>query len=146
MSLALDVWTHLNMMTDLIDRIETVRWQIAQIKPALQADARWKSHVAQADGLDKKLLAIEQLFFDPRITSAGDSFYYPPGLYSKLQGVAGGITESDYQPTSAQGEVASMYIRDLRVQKDLLDGIMRSDVAAFNERLKGANVPLVGIP
>jgi hypothetical protein len=143
-TLALEIWNQMNTMTDLIDRIETVRWQIAEIKPSLQSDARWKSHIVEADDLERKLLAIEKAFFDPKITSASDAFYYPPGLYSKMDGLARGITESDYQPTAAQGEVASMFSREVSAHKDKLDAIMRSDVAAFNERLKGANVPHIG--
>jgi photosystem II stability/assembly factor-like uncharacterized protein len=144
-TLALDIWNRVNAITDLIDQIEIVRRQIADIKTALKGDARWKAHLAEADELDEKLLAVERVFFDPRITSAGDSFYYPPGLYSKLQGVARGITESDFQPTAAQSEVAAMFTREVSAQKERLDAIMRSDVGAFNDRLKAANVPHIGI-
>jgi photosystem II stability/assembly factor-like uncharacterized protein len=144
-TLVVDLRNQLNTMSDLIDQIETVRRQIADIKAALQSDARWKSHMAEADDLDNKLLAIERTFFDVRITSASDSFYYPPGLYSKLQGLARGVTESDYQPTAAQSEVAAMFNRDLSGLKEKLDAIMRSDVGAFNDRLKAANVPHVGV-
>jgi photosystem II stability/assembly factor-like uncharacterized protein len=144
-ALVQDIWNQVNTITDLIDQIETVRHQIAEIKTALQTDARWKSHIAEADNLDKKLLAIEEVFFDPRVTNAGDSFYYPPGLYTKLQGVARGIAESDYQPTAAQGEVAAMFLREVSAQKEKLDAIMRSDIGAFDDRLKAANVPHVGL-
>jgi photosystem II stability/assembly factor-like uncharacterized protein len=144
-TLALDIWNRVNAMTDLIDQIEIMRHQIADVRSALQSEARWKSHIAEADELDRKLLAVERVFFDPRVTSAGDSFYYPPGLYSKLQGVGRGITESDFQPTAAQSEVASMFMREFGAQRERLDAIMRSDVAAFNDRLKAANIPHIGI-
>ena len=53
--------------------------------------------------------------------------------------------ESDYQPTAAQAEVASMFRREVSAQKEKLDAIMRFDVGAFNERLKGANVLHAGV-
>ncbi len=144
-TLAMDLYNEVNTMTDLIDRIEMVRRQLAEIKSALQADARWKAHVAEAEALDKKLLDVERVFFDPRITSAGDSFYFPPGLYSKVEGLARGVTEGDFQPTAAHAEVASMFSREVSAQREKLDAIMRQEVGAFNDRLKSAGVPHVGV-
>jgi len=144
-TLAVDIWNRINVVSDLINEIEIVRRQLADIRSALGTDARWKSHVAEADELDKKLLDVERVFFDPHVTSAGDSFYYPPGLYSKLEGVARGITESDFQPTAAQAEVAGMFMREIGAQKEKLDAIMRTEISAFNDRLNAANVPHVGV-
>ena len=144
-TLALDIWNNVNTISDLIEQIEGLRRQIADIKAALQSDARWKPHVAEAEALDGKLLAVERVFFDPRVTSAGDSFYYPPGLFQKLQGLARGIMEADFQPTGAQGEVAAMFMREVSAQKERLDAIVRSEVGTFNDRLKAANVPHVGL-
>ena len=144
-TLALDIRNRLNAMSEMINQIEIVRRQIADLKSVFQSDARWKSYIAGADDLDVRFLAVERVFFDPRVTSAGDSFYYPPALYSKLQGLARGIAESDFQPTAAQSEVASMLMREVDAQKEKLDVIMRSEVEAFNDRLRAANVPHIGI-
>src|SRR5439155_2274252 len=127
-TLTLDIWNRLNAIVDLIDQIELVRRQLADVKTALQSDARWKSYVADADELDQKLLAVERVFFDPRMTSVGDSFYYPPGLYSKLQVVARGIIESDFQTLSAECEVGWMVVREAVEQEENLVAIMVCDV------------------
>jgi photosystem II stability/assembly factor-like uncharacterized protein len=144
-TVVMDIWRDLNAISDIIDRIEMVRRQIADIKSSLQGDDRWKAQLAQADALDGKLLAVERVFFDPRVTSPGDSFYYAPGVYAKLLGVARGITESDFQPTVAQREVSSMFMTTVSGQKERLDAIMRGDVGAFNESLKGAGIPHVAV-
>jgi hypothetical protein len=144
-TLALELRSQVNTMADLIDQVETVRRQIADVKTALQGNPQWKPHLAEADALDGKLLAIERVFFDPRVTSASDAFYYPPSLYAKVQGLAGGIMESDYQPTAAQSQVASMFTRQVSAEREVLAAVMRTDITAFNEQLKQANVPLVGI-
>jgi hypothetical protein len=39
-----------------------------------------------------------------------------------------------------------MFMREVGAQKERLDAIMRSDVAGFNDRLKAANIPHIGIP
>ena len=144
-TLVMDIWRDVNAIADIIERIEMLRRQIADIKASLQADARWKAQETLADELDRKLLAIEWVFFDPRITSAGDSFYYPPGLYSKLLGVARGIMESDYQPTAAQRDVASMFMMTVSGQKEKLDAVIREDVGAFNDGLTAARIPHVAV-
>ncbi len=144
-TLVLAIRKDVNAVVDLIDRIEVIRRQLADIKTELQANPQWKAYVAEADTLDGKLLDVERVFFDPRTTNAADAFYHPPGLYSKLLGVARGIMESDYQPTAAQSAVASMFMTDVSGQQEKLSAIIRSDIGAFNEHLQTAGVPHVGL-
>ncbi len=84
---------------------------------------------------------MEETLFDPHITSPGDAFYYPPKLYSKIQNVARDITASDFEPTAAQLETAETLTKEVAAQKAKLDAVATTAVAAFNERLKSANVP-----
>jgi hypothetical protein len=100
--------------------------------------------VDEADALDKRLLAVEEMLFDPHITGSGDSFYYAPKLYSKLQNVARDMMASDFQPTVAQQEAAGRFSEELAAQQAKFDALIRADVAAFNEHIKSAGVPYVG--
>jgi hypothetical protein len=134
----------LKTMTEMIDRIELTRKQIGDVKAALKDDAASKSLVADAEALDQKLLAVEETLFNPRITGSADSFYYPPRLYSKLQGFARGVTESDFEPTAAQLDVYAMFRQQVAEQKSKLDALMANEVAAFNQKLKNTNLPHVG--
>jgi photosystem II stability/assembly factor-like uncharacterized protein len=134
----------LNKAVDLIDRAESTRKQIAAVKASLQGEPRWKALVDEADALDKRLLAVEEMLFDPHITGSGDSFYYAPKLYSKLQNVARDMMASDFQPTVAQQEAAGRFSEELAAQQAKFDALIRADVAAFNEHIKSAGVPYVG--
>jgi hypothetical protein len=134
----------LKTMTDMIDRIELARKQLGDVKAALKDDVSSQPLVADADALDQKLLAVEETLFNPRITGSADAFYYPPRLYSKLQGFARGVTESDFEPTAAQLDVYAMFRQQVAEQKSKLDAIMANEVAAFNEKLRNTNLPHVG--
>jgi photosystem II stability/assembly factor-like uncharacterized protein len=139
--IVLDVRDRLNAFTDLIDEIEITRSQLSDIRASLLRTPRWKALVARVDDLDSKLVAIEGEFFDPRITSAGDSFYYPPGLLSKLQGLAGAIAGSDFQPTGAQLEVYGMYSELWSTVRRRFDQLLKDDLPAFNRLLIENGVP-----
>jgi photosystem II stability/assembly factor-like uncharacterized protein len=130
----------LNRTSDLIDRAETIRKQIADVKIALQAQPSWKPLSNEADQLNEKLLAVEATLFDPHITSSGDSFYFPPRLYSKIQNVARDMMQSDYEPTDAQHHTTGQLSEDVAAQQAKLDAILH-EVAAFNEHAKAASVP-----
>jgi hypothetical protein len=133
----------LNAFSALIDDIEIARSQIADIKAALLRNPRWKGLAARADELDAKLLAVEAELFDPRITSAGDSFYYPPKLFSKVQGLAGGIMDSDFQPTAPQLEVYGLYNEQWAALRRRFDQILKDELPAFNRLLTENGVPHV---
>lgn len=141
----LQLRTTLNESVDLIDRAESIRKQIADIKASLQSDPRWKNLLVEANGIDEKLLSIEESLFDPRITGSGDSFYYPPKIYSKLQNVARDIMQSDYQPTQPQRDAANQLAEDVSRLQSNFDALKRVDLAAFNEHLRNVNVPYVGL-
>jgi len=140
----LQLRTAINETADLIDRAESIRRQIADVKVSLQSDPRWKNLVEEADSLDRKLLAVEESLFDPHITGSGDSFYYAPKLYAKMQNVARDMMQSDYQPTAAQHDAANTLSEDIAALQAKFDGLVRTDVTAFNEHVKNANVPYVG--
>jgi photosystem II stability/assembly factor-like uncharacterized protein len=134
-----------NEMTEMIDQAETIRKQIADVKPSLQSDKDLKSLVDEGEQLDRKLLGVEETFFDPHITGSGDAFYYAPRLYTKLLNVARDIMESDYQPTAAQLDVSETLIQQITSQKAILDKLIGTDVPAYNDRLKGSGLIYVGL-
>jgi hypothetical protein len=128
-------------MIGMINQIESIRKQLADIRTRLVD--KLKPLSTEADGLDKKLLEVESSFFDPHITGGADSFYYPPQLYTKLQGLASDIGESDFPPTQAQLDVYQIFMKQVEEQKAKLDAILTTDLAGFNTRLKAANIPYI---
>ncbi len=137
----LGLYDQLKGMTGMISQIESVRKQVADLKPRLAGKSKALS--SEAEEIGDKLLAVESAFFDPHITGAADSFYYPPQLYSKLQSLAGDIAESDFPPTQAQLDVYQMFTQQLEELKGRLSAILSTDVAGFNTRLKAANISYI---
>lgn len=70
-------------MTGMINHIELIRKQLSELKTRLDGGLGPLS--MDIDKLDTKLIDVESVFFDPHITGSGDSFYYPPKLYTKVQ-------------------------------------------------------------
>ena len=97
----------------------------------------------EAEAIDKKLLEVEAAFFDPRITGGADSFYYPPKLFSQLQGLVSDISESDFPPTQAQLDVYQMFKKQVEEQKSRLDALLSTDLQGFNARLKESGIPFI---
>jgi photosystem II stability/assembly factor-like uncharacterized protein len=137
----LDLFDLLKSMTGMINRIESVRKQLIDIKPRL-ADTL-KPLIEEAEGLDKKLLEVEAAFFDPRITGGADSFYYPPRLFSQLQGLVSDIGESDFPPTQAQVDVYEMFKKQVEEQKSKLEALFATDLEGLNTRLKASGIPFI---
>ncbi|MGB6234416.1 MAG: hypothetical protein WBF46_13160 [Candidatus Acidiferrales bacterium] len=143
-----------NTMASIIDQVETARSQIISLEPILKSDARWKSLASDAGALDTKLLTLEEAFFDPHITS-GNSFYYPPGLYSKIMSLAVVVSSSDdfgpnqvgddSAPTAAENELYATYTKQLGDEKSKFEELVSKDLANFNAKLKNAIVPHVTV-
>jgi len=142
-TLMLQIRDQMNAMADAIDQIESTRRQIADIKGWVGEEARWKQVVGAADELDKKLIAAEEELFSPRIQNAGDSFYYPPRLYSKMQGLAGGVGSEDFPPTAATLEVHALYTSQWNDLQRRVEALMKNDVSAFKRLLAEKGLPTV---
>ena len=139
----LKIYDQMKGMTHMINQIESIRKQIADLRARLAGESETLS--TEAEEIDKKLIAVESNFFDLHITGSADAFYFPPQLYSKIQRLVGGIAESDFPPTQAQLDVHQMFTKQLEEQKEKLDAILSTDVAGFNTRLKAANIPHIEI-
>jgi len=137
--IVLAIYDQVNEMTGMINVIESVRRQIADLKDRLADDNG--ALCAEAADIDKKLLAVESMLFDPHITGPADAFYFPPQLYSKLLRLVSQIAESDFPPTLAQLEVHKMFNGQIAEQKRKLEAILSTDVAGLNSRLKKADIP-----
>jgi hypothetical protein len=86
---------------------------------------------------------VEAELFDPHVTSAGDSFYYPPKLFAKLLGLVGSMVEADFQPTGAQMEVFGMQMESWAGLRRTATQLQTAEVPAFNKRLTESGVPHV---
>jgi hypothetical protein len=98
-----------------------------------------------ADGLDKKLIDVEEALIQRRLTGQGqDTVRWPPKLMSKISYLAGGLAGSDFGPTTQQREVQALLSAQLTSVRQKLDAVLSTDLAAFNKLLRDKGVENIG--
>jgi hypothetical protein len=94
-----------------------------------------------SDSLSAKLLPVEQQLYQMLLTGRGqDAVRWPTQLTEQLLYLAQSVGGSDYAPTSSQKEVAQVLHDRLVKVKVQVDELLKQEVPAFNERLRGRNV------
>ncbi len=137
----------LNACSDMISQIEWMRKQLYTIKDVLKegGDA---GGLKAVDSFDAKLCSVEDELFQ-RILAEGDSKYFrnPHKIYSKLSVLAGDVSNLvDFAPNKQQREVHAVLKERLEAQKTRFDELLKTDLPAFNTRLKEKNIAGIIIP
>ena len=128
----------LESAVDVVNQIELVRGQIANLVQVVQDEAITEA----GDELDQKLIALEGNLVELRETGRGaDSRWGRNQLIRRIRNVANGLASADFKPTSQQTEVQTLLQDRLRTYLNQLDGLLSNDLNAFNELLRTRNVP-----
>lgn len=138
----LEIQDNINTVVDSINQIEWVRKQIYDLIDVLEKEKSYSSIIKAAREIDKKLLAVEDHYFQ-KILAEGDlkSFRAPNKLYSQLAILAGDIAGSaDFPPTDQQIEVHEELKKELAAAERELKELIDKDLAAFNMVLKENNI------
>jgi len=117
-----------------------VRAQIVNLKNLMQDTELRKA----ADELDQKLVAVEGTLVELRATGRGqDGVRFGSRLVQKFGYLANGLAEADFKPTNQQVAVhKDLQDRFKRAQTQLGE-VFNRELAAFNDMLRRANLPLV---
>jgi hypothetical protein len=137
----------LNTCSDMISQVEWMRKQLYTIKDVLKEGGDVEELKA-VDSFDAKLCSVEDELFQ-RILAEGDSksFRNPLKIYSKLSVLAGDVSNLvDFAPNKQQREVHAVLKERLEVQKKRFDELLKTDLPAFNAKLKEKNIAGVIIP
>jgi photosystem II stability/assembly factor-like uncharacterized protein len=126
----------MNAAADLINQAESIRMQLLQLKVVVGDRDAGKAAAAQADDLDKKIVATESQLFNMTATGRGqDMLRMPSRLVEKLSHLADVVSLADFPPTEQALEVHAMLTRALAGYRDEMARIADRDVAAFNTML-----------
>jgi len=137
----LGIYENIQTVSGMINRIEWIRKQLYDLKAVLQEDKGAEEILKAGEELDKKLMDIEEFFFPLDRTGSGDDLRFPDKFYAKLFFLAYDMAKSDFPPTDQQLEVKAIFDLQLGEYKSRLDTIVEKDVAAFNNLLRGKNIP-----
>ena len=95
-------------------------------------DARIK---AAGDALNARLTDVEGEIYQYRNRSGQDPLNFPIKLKNKLAVLQGIVEAGDYKPTDQSFEVFKDLSAQLDKQLQRLDGIIKDDLATFNQQL-----------
>jgi photosystem II stability/assembly factor-like uncharacterized protein len=127
----------LDAASDLVNQIELVRGQIANLRQVLQ-DAEI---LRPALELDQKLIDLERDLVELRVTGRGqDGVRFGAQLLSKIGYLANGLASGDFRPTNQQLEVQKVLQEQLRRHQGTLNGLFGKELKTLNDFMRGRGV------
>jgi hypothetical protein len=140
-TLALQVRDKLSDTNEGVIRIREVRKQLDEYA---RRDDKRVADAAKA--LSAKLTTIEEELYQTKNRASEDPLNFPIKLNNKLAHVLGLVEASDNQPTQQSYMVYEDLATRVNGQLKALDGLMTSDLAAFNKLIHDSNAPAIQPP
>ena len=149
-TLALELRGDLNRTVDMINRIEWVKKQLADVRAVLQDSSTDTGNVPVKDlldaakGVEDSAVAVERALYDVNLTGAReDSFRAPMRLYGRLAALLSDVAENsaDFPPTTQQQEVHDVLHARLDDAARAFQSWVDGTLAAFRARIRAVNLP-----
>ena len=140
-TLALQVRDKLSETNEAVLRIRQIR---TQLQDYTRRDDKRIADAAKA--LSTKLTAVEEELYQTKNRASEDPLNFPIKLNNKLAHVLSVVEGSDNQPTQQSYMVYEDVATRVNGQLHTLDGLMTSDLAAFNKLIHDSNVPAIQAP
>ena len=132
-----EIMSDMNASVDMINTLESVRAQLATVRATMSADSAMADVRAQADTMEKRLLAVEEQLLQLHTTGRGqDQLRQPFRLAEQLAYLGQSIAGSDYGPTDAHKQVQTVLHETLLKLKTQYDGVLSGDLNAFRQLLR----------
>ncbi|HXS98187.1 MAG TPA: hypothetical protein VN736_26495 [Candidatus Limnocylindrales bacterium] len=142
LSLTLQIRDKLSQANEGVIKIREARKQLDEY--AKRTDNKVVSDAAKE--LEKKLASVEEELYQTKNRASEDPLNFPIKLNNKLAYVMGVIESSDNAPTQQSYQVYEDVATQTNAQVNKLDGLLKTDVAAFNKLVREQNIPAVTIP
>ena len=137
----LDLRKDLESAAAMVNQIEIIRSQLYALTTLLQTSADSAPVKSAADDLDKKLIGVEENLIQRKLTGTGqDATRWPAMLVAKMAYLAGGVSNSDFPPTTQARAVHAQFKDQLAGYRRRLDEIVNKDLEAFNRTLRERNI------
>jgi photosystem II stability/assembly factor-like uncharacterized protein len=150
LALALELRADLNRTVDMINRIEWVKKQLADVRGVLRDSSTVKdAGVAKglldaANAVEDSGVAVAAALFDVNLTGAReDSFRAPMRLYGRLAALLSDVAESsaDFPPTTQQRAVHDVLHARLDDAERAFQAWVGGSLATFRTRIRALNLP-----
>jgi len=141
LTLALQVRDKLSETNEGVIRIRELRKQLDEYA---KRDDKRVADAAKA--LNAKLTAVEEELYQTKNRASEDPLNYPIKLNNKLAYVMGVVESSDNQPTAQSYMVYEDVATKVNGELKTLNGLLTTDLAAFNKLIHDQNIPAVQAP
>jgi photosystem II stability/assembly factor-like uncharacterized protein len=141
LTLALQVRDKLSETNEGVIRIRELRKQLDEYA---KRDDKRVADAAKA--LIGKLTAVEEELYQTKNRASEDPLNYPIKLNNKLAYVMGVVESSDNQPTAQSYMVYEDVATKVNGEMKTLNGLLTTDLAAFNKLIHDQNIPAIQAP
>jgi hypothetical protein len=138
-----------NKLTEVhtqIERIRTVRKQLADLRTRVGKDDSGKPIVEAAKALDKKMTTIEEALYQTKNRSSQDPLNFPIRLNDKLAALGDSVGTGDFGPTAQARAVYQELVTKIDTQLASLRQLWATDLPAINQLVKESTVPAIPLP
>ncbi len=148
-----DLRAQFDLLLAVRDKLSQTNEAIAQLRGVRDQVEGWERRAAGRDeyravpdaakALKEKLTAIEEELVQTKAKSSQDTLNFPIRLNARLDLLAALIGGADAAPTAASREVFADLSARIDAQRERLQQVLDTDVAAFNALIRDLNVPAI---
>ncbi|MDX6405150.1 MAG: hypothetical protein QOH70_2605 [Blastocatellia bacterium] len=143
LELSLKIRDKLNETHNAIIQIRDVKKQVDDLVKRLAGQPNSKPIVDAGAALNKKMTEVEEALYQTKNQSSQDPLNFPIRLNNKLAALGGVVSQSEAAPNEQSFAVYDELVAQINAQLTKLAQIMKSDVPAFNQMVRDANIPAV---
>jgi hypothetical protein len=129
-----------------VNQIRTMRAELKGMQQRFENDANMKPLLEHVAALDKKMTPVEEQLIQVNMKGSEANLAFPNMLNEQFDSFSASVQAGDGAPTRQQYEVFKMLRGQLDQQLTAWKQIMTADVPAFNNFMKGINVPALFLP
>ena len=129
-----------------VNQIRDMRAELKSLHERFQNDPKLKPVIDQADALDKKMTPVEEQLIQVNMKGSEANLAFPDMLNELFDGFTSSVEAGDGTPTEQQYATFKMLRGRLDQQLAAWKQIMSTDVPAFNEVIKRADIPVLYVP
>ena len=129
-----------------VNQIRTMRAELKALQQRFDDDPKMKPLVARAAELDKKMAPVEEQLIQVNMKGSEANLAFPNMLNEQFDTLSAIVQAGDGAPTQQQYEAFKSLRGLLDQQLAAWKQIMAADVPAFNDFMKGVNIPALYLP
>jgi len=143
LDLSLKIRDKLNETHNAIIQIRDVKKQVDDLVKRLAGQTNAKPIADAGAALTRKLTDVEEALYQTKNQSSQDPLNFPIRLNNKLAALGGVVSRSETPPNEQSYAVYDELVAQINAQLQKLTQIMKTDVPAFNQLVRDANIPAI---